>query len=52
MYPTVIEHCQARLASGDAAEAIGQKLRQMCAGLGTVANWHAADGYLDITLCP
>lgn len=52
MYPTVIEDCQARLATGDTAEAIGQKLRQLCAGLSTVAHWHAADAYLDITLCP
>lgn len=52
MFPTVIEDCQSRLASGDRAEAIGEKLRQLCAGLGTVANWQAADGCLDIMLCP
>lgn len=50
MYPTVIENCQARLAFGNTAETIAHKLRQLCAGLGTVARWHATEGYLDIAL--
>ncbi len=50
MYPTVIEDCQARLASKDIAEAIGRKLRLLCADLGATATWHAADMSLDITL--
>lgn len=52
MYPTVIEDCQARLASGDIAAASGRKLRQLCAGLGTAATWNAAETSLDITLSP
>ncbi len=50
LYPTFIKERQARLASGDTAEAIGQELRQLCARLGTMTDWHAAEAYLDITL--
>lgn len=49
LYPTVIEDCQARLASADHAEDIARKLQQLCASLGTAATWHAPAGYLDIT---
>lgn len=49
VYPTVIEDMQARLASGDRADAIARKMRGLCAGLGVAATWHAeAAGYLDI----
>jgi poly-gamma-glutamate capsule biosynthesis protein CapA/YwtB (metallophosphatase superfamily) len=39
LYPTVIRDCQARLAQGAEAEAIGVKMARLCARLGTFARW-------------
>jgi poly-gamma-glutamate synthesis protein (capsule biosynthesis protein) len=39
LYPTVIRDCQARLARGVEAEAIGAKMAKLCTRLGTAARW-------------
>jgi hypothetical protein len=39
LYPTVIRDCQARLARGVEAEAIGAKMAKLCDRLGTAARW-------------
>jgi poly-gamma-glutamate capsule biosynthesis protein CapA/YwtB (metallophosphatase superfamily) len=40
LYPTVIRDCQARLARGVEAEAIGAKMVKLCTRLGTTARWY------------
>ncbi|HEU0026867.1 MAG TPA: CapA family protein [Ktedonobacterales bacterium] len=43
VYPTIIADCQARLARGSQAEAIGARLRRLCEERGTAAVWDAAE---------
>lgn len=46
--PTVIRDFQARLATGEEAEAIGAKMRTLCQELGTRAIWRQESGSLEI----
>jgi poly-gamma-glutamate synthesis protein (capsule biosynthesis protein) len=50
LYPSVIADLQARLARGERAEGIAHSLRDLCAGLGTAAEWDAAAGCLEVAL--
>ena len=50
LYPTVIRRYQARMAAGAESEEIAAKMRQLCADLGTAADWHEQRRCLEITL--
>ncbi len=50
LYPTTIQKCQARLATGDEADAIAAKLTSLCAAFQTETNWHKTEGYVECKL--
>jgi len=50
LYPTVIAHCQARMAEHPHAERIAQKMTRLCTQLGTSAQWDKREHRLKITV--
>jgi poly-gamma-glutamate capsule biosynthesis protein CapA/YwtB (metallophosphatase superfamily) len=52
LYPTQIADCQAKMARGDRAIEIAEKMAQLCTEMGTDARWLVADQVLEIpVLC-
>ena len=48
LYPTVIRHLQARMATANEAGAIAAKMQNLCFDLGTPTEWNPANRYLRI----
>jgi poly-gamma-glutamate capsule biosynthesis protein CapA/YwtB (metallophosphatase superfamily) len=48
LYPTQIADCQAKMARGDRAIEIAEKMAQLCTEMGTDARWLVADQVLEI----
>ena len=50
LYPTLIEHFQARLAKGELARSIARKMRTLCSVLRTDAQWDPEEGCLRVPI--
>jgi len=50
LYPTMIDFCQARLARESEGPGIAAKMRELCAALGTPAQWEAQERLLAISV--
>jgi poly-gamma-glutamate capsule biosynthesis protein CapA/YwtB (metallophosphatase superfamily) len=48
MHPILISECQARIATGGVAREIADKMRELCAHMGTKTAWDAGAGALEI----
>ncbi len=48
LYPTIIQHFQAKLASGSEREAIVAKMQQLCQELHTDTTWNEQEGALEL----
>ena len=49
LYPTLIRSCQARRAEGLRQMAIVRKMQELCAGLGSSADWNSERQWLEIS---
>ena len=49
LYPTLIRSCQARRAEGLRQTAIVRKMQELCAGLGTSADWNTERQWLEVS---
>jgi poly-gamma-glutamate synthesis protein (capsule biosynthesis protein) len=48
--PTIIEDCQAKLASGEVASRVAHKMMELCKPFNTKAEWHKTQDYLEINI--
>ena len=49
LYPTLIRRCQARLAGGKEQRMIVDKMKELCTGMSTKAEWNAACHCLEVS---
>lgn len=50
LYPTIIENFQAKLAQGEEAKQITDKMKRLCARMGTFAKWNSGKNQLEIKI--